>query len=195
MGKRSLLEKEGFRQSLCSVILHPVIELPYNELRVPFPGMTRWNGALDLSGSPSICWQAALRLEGRQEPWLLFSAWNPLGLFVLSVTKHQQSEGIFYSAVPTSLLKTLWGGSSWTHWKSGTISQWCDWCQIKSQVDMVVVTHAGTEDCTVPPIWLSTVWKVLIILFSHWFPKFLWAIPDNGKQDTDIFEMRVLVFI
>lgn len=172
MGRWSLLEKEGFRPSLCSVILHSVIELPYNELRVPFPGMTRWNGALDLSGSPSICCRLLSDLRGDRNLGSYSPLEIPLGLFVLSVTKHQQSEGIFYSAVPTSLLKTLWGGSSWTRWKSGTISQWCDWCQIKSQVDMVVVTHAGTEDCTVPPLWLPTVWKVLIILFSHWFPKF-----------------------
>lgn len=101
MGRGALLEEEGFRQSLCSVILMCILlnELPCNALRVPFPSLTRWNGALDLPGSPGTCCRLLSDLRGDRNlhscspietPRCFFSVTSPPegGGFLLSGSHH-----------------------------------------------------------------------------------------------------------
>lgn len=98
-GRGALPEEEGFRKSLCSVILQSVNESPYNELRVP---STWWKGALDLpgsSGSAAGCSQT----WGRTGTFVFILHLKPPGAFWFECDQTPAEWGDF---LPSSHLPT-----------------------------------------------------------------------------------------
>lgn len=90
----------------------------------------------------------------------------------------------------------------WKHFEEGALElvrnqgqspSDCNWCQIKSQVDMVVVSHAGAEDFTVPPFCLPTVWKVLIYSLLPLIPQVFYGHFQIMKNRIQIYIWNVCV--
>lgn len=136
--------------------------------------------------------QAALRPEGRQEPSLLFSTWNPPVLSECDQT--QQSLGIFRVR---GFSPQWFPPSYWKHFEEGAIElfrnqgqspviaavvksrqiKWTWWWYDTQEQKSLLYHLSGcpqSEKCS---------------LFSSPMdsPSSLWALPVDEKQDTDIY--------
>lgn len=180
-GRGALPEEEGFRKSLCSVILQSVNESPYNELRVP---STWWKGALDLpgsSGSAAGCSQT----WGRTGSFVFILHLKPPGAFWFECGQTPSRVRGFSPQFPPPYRKHTEEGALELIRNQGQSPREYNWCQIKSQVDMVVVFTVHISGC-------PQYEKCCLFSSPTDSPSSLWALPDNEKQRTDIYLKCVL---